>query len=392
VTTIGFEAQHRLGAFTLDAAFASTGGLTALFGRSGSGKTTIVHIIGGLLRPQRGRVVVEDRVLFDSDTGIDLPPHRRRLGYVFQEGRLFPHLTVRQNLLYGRWFTPKAERYASLDQVVDLLGIEPLLQRQPGALSGGEKQRVAIGRALLAAPRLLLMDEPLAALDAPRKAEILPFIERLRDELKIPIIYVSHSIDEIARLATTIALVSDGKVVATGAVGDILSRLDLRPLTGRFEAGALIEARLVRHEERFGLSVLQHPAGELRVPHLDLAPGALVKMRIRARDVALALEPPRGLSIRNVLRGRIAEIAPTTAAQTEVRLDLAGTPLLSRVTREAIAELGLEPGRDVYALVKSIAFDRRALLGYGGAASGAELSEDEEPAKPSRALPPTAAR
>jgi molybdate transport system ATP-binding protein len=362
--SVSFAARHRLGTFTLDSAFESTSGLTALFGRSGSGKTTIVNIIGGLLRPERGRVAVDGRVLLDTGAGINLPAHRRRVGYIFQEGRLFPHLTVRQNLLYGRWFTPNAERYGSLDQVVELLGIEPLLARQPGALSGGEKQRVAIGRALLAGPRLLLMDEPLAALDAPRKAEILPFIERLRDELKIPIIYVSHSIDEIARLATTVALVSDGRVVATGAVADILSRLDLRPLTGRFEAGALIEARLVRHEERFGLSVLEHPAGELRVPRLDLAPGALVKMRIRARDVALALERPQGLSIRNVLRGRVAEIAATTAAQTEVRLDLAGTALLSRVTREAIAELGLAPGREVYILVKTIAFDRRSLLGH----------------------------
>jgi molybdate transport system ATP-binding protein len=382
--SLSLTAQHRLVGFALDAAFESAGGLTALFGRSGSGKTTVINIIGGLLRPERGRVVVEGRVLFDSEARIDLPAHRRRIGYVFQEGRLFPHLTVRQNLLYGRWFTPRPERYGSLDHVVELLGIEPLLQRQPGALSGGEKQRVAIGRALLAAPRLLLMDEPLAALDAPSKAEILPFIERLRDELKIPIIYVSHAIDEIARLASTIALVSDGRVVATGPVSDILSRLDLRPLTGRFEAGALLEARLLRHEERFALSVLAHPAGELRVPRLDAAPGTLVKMRIRARDVALALEPPQGLSIRNVLRGRVAEIAPTSAAQTEVRLDLAGTPLLSRVTREAIAELGLVPGREVYALVKSIAFDRRSMLGYGGAG---DVSDEEESARPAPALP-----
>ncbi|MBX6322031.1 MAG: molybdenum ABC transporter ATP-binding protein [Rhodospirillaceae bacterium] len=383
--SLSFFARHRLGAFTLDAAFESAGGLTALFGRSGSGKTTIVNIIGGLLRPERGRVVVDGRVLFDSEAGIHLPAHRRRLGYVFQEDRLFPHLTVRQNLLYGRWFTPRRERYGRLDQVVSLLGLEGLLHRQPGALSGGEKQRVAIGRALLAGPRLLLMDEPLASLDAARKAEILPFIERLRDELKIPIIYVSHSIDEIARLATTVVVVSDGRVAATGAIGNILSRLDLRPLTGRFEAGALLEGRLVRHDERFDLSILEHPAGELRVPRLAAAPGALVRMRVRARDVALALERPSGLSIRNVLRGRVAEIAPAGGPQTEVRLDLAGTPLLSRVTREAIAELGLEPGREVYALIKSIAFDRRSLLGHGG-----ELSADEQ--EPPRAPAPSPPR
>jgi molybdate transport system ATP-binding protein len=361
--TIEFAATHRLGAFALDAAFTAESGLTALFGRSGAGKTTVVNMIGGLIRPQEGRIVVAGQVLFDSVARIDLPPHRRRLGCVFQEGRLFPHLTVRQNLSYGRWFTAKAERYGSLDQVVALLGLAHLLERRPGALSGGEKQRVAIGRALLASPRLLLMDEPLASLDAERKAEILPFIERLRDEMAVPIIYVSHSIDEIARLAATVVLLSEGRVVASGPVGEVLSRLDLRPYTGRFEAGSIIEARVIGHDERFALTRLEHPAGTLRLPRMDAAPGQAVRLRIRARDVALALSPPRDISIRNVLHGRIAEVGPAEGAITEIRLDLAGTPLLARVTRDAIAELGLAPGREVYALVKSIAFDRRSQLG-----------------------------
>jgi molybdate transport system ATP-binding protein len=373
--SIEFAATHRLGAFALDATFRAESGLTALFGRSGAGKTTMVNMIGGLIRPQQGRIAVDGQVLFDGAAGIDLPPHRRRLGYVFQEGRLFPHLTVRQNLLYGRWFTARTERYGSLDQVVDLLGIAPLLDRRPGGLSGGEKQRVAIGRALLASPRLLLMDEPLASLDAERKAEILPFIERLRDELSVPIIYVSHSLDEIARLAATVVLLSEGRVVATGPVGEVLSRLDLRPYTGRFEAGSIIEARVVGHDERFQLTRLEHPAGTLRLPRLDAAPGQSVRVRIRARDVALALSPPTDISIRNILRGRIAEIAAEDSGPiTEVRLDLAGTPLLARITRDAIADLGLAPGREVYALVKSIAFDRRSLLGAS--------ASSEEPSGP----------
>src|SRR5260221_556145 len=220
---------HRLGRFALDVAFQSGSGLTALFGRSGSGKTSVVNIIAGLLRPERGRIVVDDTVLVDTARGVFLAKHKRRIGYVFQDARLFPHLSVRHNLLFGRWFAPRAERQETLASIVSLLGIGHLLERRPNALSGGEKQRVAIGRALLASPRLLLMDEPLASLDAERKDEILPYLERLRDETRIPIIYVSHSLAEVARLATTMVLMSEGRVDAVGTVADIMSRLDLQP-------------------------------------------------------------------------------------------------------------------------------------------------------------------
>jgi molybdate transport system ATP-binding protein len=240
--TIAVDIEHRLGAFLLDAQFEAGGGLIALFGRSGSGKTSVVDIVAGLVRPDRARVCVDGTVLIDTEKGIFVPRHRRRIGYVFQEGRLFPHLTVRQNLLYGRWFAPRGKDGEALERVVDLLGIGGLLERRPGRLSGGEKQRVAIGRALLADPRLLLMDEPLASLDEQRKTEILPYIERLRDESEVPIVYVSHSIPEVARLATTVVLMSDGKVAAAGPTPDIMQRLDLFPLTGRAEAGALVEA------------------------------------------------------------------------------------------------------------------------------------------------------
>src|ERR671931_1108660 len=208
------DIEHRLAEFELDIHFRSGRGLTALFGRSGAGKTSVVNAIAGLIRPQRGRIVVDGSVLVDTEKGLFAPTHRRRVGYVFQEGRLFPHLTVRHNLLFGRRFAPDTARSIGFDDVVELLGIGPLLDRRPGRLSGGEKQRVAIGRALLARPRLLLMDEPLASLDARRKDEILPYLERLRDQASVPIVYVSHSVAEVTRLATTIVLISDGRVRA----------------------------------------------------------------------------------------------------------------------------------------------------------------------------------
>jgi molybdate transport system ATP-binding protein len=361
--------ERRLGAFAIDAAFAAGAGITALFGRSGSGKTSIVNMIGGLLRPDRGRIAVDGQVLFDGALRVDVPAHRRRVGYVFQEGRLFPHMTVRQNLLYGRRFAPRDARHADLDHVVGMLGLEALLPRRPGALSGGEKQRVAIGRALLAGPRLLLMDEPLASLDAPRKAEIMPYIERLRDELRTPIVYVSHAVDEVTRLATTMVVLSDGKVAAVGPPSEIMGRLDLRPLTGRWEAGAVLDARVASHDPVFELTELAVPGGALRVPSLDLPVGAAVRVRLRARDVAVALGRPNGLSIRNALAGRIAELKSEEGPFAELRIDLGGAFVLARLTRLAVAELGLAPGQEVLALIKSVALDRHSV------GAGAERDE-----------------
>ncbi|MBV8168126.1 MAG: molybdenum ABC transporter ATP-binding protein [Alphaproteobacteria bacterium] len=354
---------HRQGSFTLDAHFAGGPGLTALFGRSGSGKTSIVNAIAGLVRPDAGRIVVDGTPLVDTAHGVFVPKHKRRIGYVFQEDRLFPHLTVRHNLLFGRWFTARAERTGKLADVVALLGIERLLDRRPRALSGGEKQRVAIGRALLASPRLLLMDEPLASLDAQRKDEILPYIERLRDESRIPIVYVSHSVAEVARLATTMVLMSHGRVDAVGPVTEVLGRLDLYPKTGRFEAGAVLDTTVVGHDERYALTRLRCGAGEITVPRLALSPGARVRIRIRARDVAIALAPPQGLSALNVLPARIAEVGGDGGPVVDVRLALGERFILARVTRRSIAELGLTVGRDVYAVVKSVAVDRP---GFGG--------------------------
>jgi len=359
--TLEVDIRHRFGAFALEARFTTDSRLTALFGRSGAGKTSLVNIIAGLLRPDRGKVVIDGRVLVDTAHGVFIPKHRRRIGYVFQEPRLFPHLTVRQNLLYGRWFTPAAERRESFEHVIELLGIGALLDRGPALLSGGERQRVAIGRALLTSPRLLLMDEPLASLDEARKSEILPYIVRLRDASRVPIVYVSHSVPEITRLATTMVLLSDGKVAAAGALPAIMGRLDLFPLTGRYEAGAVLEMQVAAHDEVFELTTLRSAAGELRVPRIDIGLGAPLRVHIRARDVLLALKPPEELSALNVLSGRIAEIGGLDGAVADVRIDLNGETLLARVTRLTLHRLDLVPGRPVFAVVKTVAIDRRSL-------------------------------
>jgi molybdate transport system ATP-binding protein len=355
------DIRQRLGSFMLDARLETEGRLIALFGRSGSGKTSLINVIAGLSRPDQGRVVVDGETLVDTERGIFVPKHRRRVGYVFQEGRLFPHLTVRQNLTYGQWFTPRGRRYARLDDVVELLGVADLLDRRPALLSGGEKQRVAIGRALLASPRLLLMDEPLAALDEARKLEILPYVERLRDVAKVPIVYVSHSIPEMARLATTLAVMSEGRIIAAGDVAEVMGRIDLFPLTGRYEAGAVLEAQITAHDDAYELTVLRSSAGAFRVPRVDLPVGAPLRLRIRARDVMLGLTRPDSLSALNVLEARIAEIGPADGPVVDIRLDLNGVHLLARVTRLTVDRLMLRPGLTVFAIIKSVSFDRRSL-------------------------------
>jgi len=369
------DINHRLGAFELDVHFRSGRGLTALFGRSGAGKTSVVNVIAGLIRPERGRIVVDGSVLIDTEHHIRAPTHRRRVGYVFQEDRLFPHLTVRQNLLFGRWFAPGSGPAARLDDVVDLLGIGSLLDRRPSRLSGGEKQRVAIGRALLASPRLLLMDEPLASLDTRRKDEILPYIERLRDQASVPIVYVSHAVAEVSRLASTMVLISDGRVRAVGPVQDVMGRAELYPMAGRFEAGAVLAARVAAHDARWGLTELAGAFGKLTVPGLHAPVGTALRVRIRARDVILAATPPSEISALNVLAGRVEALVPIEEAALEVQLRLGEERLLARVTRRSGATLGLAPGREVFAVIKTIAIERRNL---GRQGEQADLDEGVE--------------
>ena len=349
------------GAFALQAAFSADAPIVALFGRSGAGKSTIVNAIAGTVRPSRGRIAVGGRTLFDSATRMDLPPEDRRVGYVFQDALLFPHMSVAANLGYGERLTPRETRFVDRDRVIALLDLGRLLDRRPASLSGGERQRVAIGRALLASPRILLMDEPLASLDAPRKAEILAYIELLRDELRLPIVYVSHALEEVTRLADSMVVITDGRVSATGPVAQVLSRPDMQAQTGRFDAGAVIEARVARHDERYGLTSLTFDGGELVVPNVDALPGEPVRVRIRARDVSLALEAPQGLSIQNVLPAEVVSLSGEFGAIVDVMLRVGGARVVARVTRKAADKLRLAPGARVHALVKAVSIDRRSV-------------------------------
>ncbi len=350
--------RGQVGRLSLDIAFTGGGGVTALFGRSGAGKTTIVNMIAGLRRPASGRIAVDGRVLFDAAAGVDLPAHRRRIGYVFQDARLFPHLSVAANLRYGR---PRTASAAGFDRLVDLLGLAPLLDRRPRALSGGEKQRVAIGRALAAEPDALLMDEPLASLDLAHKAEILPYLETLAAEGGIPILYVSHAVDEVLRLADQMVLLSDGRVAAAGPVDEVFGRSDLLPVVGRFEAGAVLETTVGDHDRAASLTRLDFDGGSMIVPRVDAAPGAGIRVRVRARDVALATVRPTGISIRNILPGRVVALTPGDPPFVAVEIAVGETHLIASVTGAAVAELGLAPGTDVFVLVKSLAIERRSL-------------------------------
>ena len=349
--TLTLQVRHRFKGFELNVDVKAPPGVTVLFGPSGSGKTTLINAVAGLLRPDEGRIVAGDFVLLDTQVRRQLAPHRRRIGYVFQEGRLFPHLTVRQNLLYGRWFAPRDAQGESFDRVVEMLGIGHLLTRRPGALSGGEKQRVAIGRALLACPKLILADEPLAALDEARKAEILPYFERLRDEVSVPILYVSHSLAEVARLATTVIALREGRVVAEGPPDRVLGDV---AVVGVRDVASILRARVVAHYDD-GLSELATAAGPLHLPRIHEAAGAVIRVRIMANEVILSREAPQGLSALNILRGRIAEIQLGRGPAARVILEIGDERLMARVTRRAVVALGLEPGQTCHAILKSIA-------------------------------------
>jgi molybdate transport system ATP-binding protein len=348
----GFKLQ--LESFTLDAAFtAPASGVTALFGSSGSGKTTLLRCIAGLERAA-GTLSVNGVVWQDDNTF--LPVHKRPLGYVFQEASLFPHLSVRANLEYGYKRIKPAERKVQVDQVVEWLGLSHLIGRgDPAQLSGGERQRVAIGRALLTSPRILLMDEPLSALDTNSKQEILPYLERLHRELDIPVIYVSHAMDEVARLADHLVLLQQGRVIASGALGETLARLDL-PTAHFDDAGAVIEAAVTEHDETYHLTRIDISGGSLWVGKVEQAPGSRVRARVLARDVSIATRQPAGSSITNILPVRIAEIRDEGADKVMVRMKIGESQvLLSRITRRSRDLLELAVGMEVFAQVKSVA-------------------------------------
>lgn len=336
-------------------------GCTAVFGPSGAGKSTLLRCLAGF-QAATGRIQCDATVWLDSDRGINMPSHTRRLGYVFQQGQLFPHLSVDGNLRYAQRRAGSTNPM-QWDRVVKALELEAMLTRKVQSLSGGERQRVALGRALLSAPRLLLLDEPLSALDNQRKAEILPFLERVKGEFLLPMLYVSHSLDEVTRLADRVLVLAGGEVKALGETVSVLERLDVQSVTGRFEAGSIVTATVVGHDDvrmltslRFGDALITMPL----LPHLS--PGQVVRLRIRSRDVAIALQRPEGISIRNFVAARIVEVVADAASPfAEVLLETGSEHLRARITRAAAEDLALTPGLSVHALIKSVAFDHRVL-------------------------------
>lgn len=358
----GVQASFRIemGGFDLDVALSAPGkGITALFGPSGSGKTSVLRCLAGLERPQQGFLVVNGETWQDSRHGIWLPPHRRAIGYVFQDARLFPHLSVRGNLEYGLRRIPAASRRVSFDDAVALLGLDDLLQRRPEHLSGGERQRTAISRALLTSPSLLLMDEPLSALDEASKQDILPYLERLHRELSIPVFYVSHAIKEVARLADYLVLIGKGRVVAQGALHELLTLPELQGL-GDDDRGSVIEAVVAGHDVDNHLTSLDFQGGSLWVGQQSLPIGHKVRVYIPASDVSLTLVRHQYTSILNILEARIEQMVPLGAAQMLLRLSLGDstTALLVRITRKSTAHLALQPGLKVYAQIKSVSLMR----------------------------------
>jgi molybdate transport system ATP-binding protein len=334
---------------------APTPGVVALFGRSGCGKTTLINIISGLLQPDEGQVELDEVTLTDTRRRIRVPVERRRMGYVFQDARLFPHLGVLANLRYGERRAPKEARTIGLDEVLALLGLEPLLKRRPYQLSGGERQRVALGRALLSQPRLLLLDEPLAGLDAARREEVLPYLETLRDSLSIPMVFVSHQLDEVLRLATHVALMEAGEIVACGTLSDISVQPELRAIVGPEAVGSILDGIVTSVDAAEEMADIQLGGGVLHVSVQHARVGARMRIQLLARDIILATELPRGLSVRNALQGLISEISPDIGHAVLIKVDIgAGAAVLARVTRKALEALQLQVGMSIWVLVKAV--------------------------------------
>jgi molybdate transport system ATP-binding protein len=363
VTTTGEPGLHarirlRREAFELDAELSvPVRGVTGLFGASASGKTTLLRCIAGLERPREGRLAFGHDAWLDGDRGICLPAHRRPVGYVFQDADLFPHLDVRRNLEYGHRRRGRAEGRLGWDDVVGWLGVAPLLDRMPAGLSGGERQRVAIARALLAGPRLLLMDEPLSAVDEPARREILRVLDDLRGRLSIPIVYVSHSLREVARLADRLVWLDRGRVRAAGPVGEVLGRMDFARWQGA-DAGVVVDAVVREHDVAFHLTRLESPWGDLWVRRQHAAPGQRVRLEVLAGDVGLGLSMVRDSSVQNEFALTVRDVHEAGPGETLVRLEPEGSrtaPLLARITTRSAHRLAMEPGRRVYARVKAVA-------------------------------------
>ena len=359
---IAFETRLLRGAFNLGIDFTTGAKVAALFGPSGSGKSTIIDILAGLLRPDSGRIAVGGETLLDTDRGIFVPAHKRRVAVVFQDAQLFPHLTVRQNLAFGRWFTPRALRRVEPAPVIETLGIGGLLDRRPRSLSGGERQRVGFARALLASPRLLLMDEPLASLDMIRRFEVLRLIEGIRDATGIPILYVSHSVEEVSQIADDVIAIEAGRIVAQGPPAQAFAAARHLVENRRFGLASPLACRVESYDAELDITALAHPAGAVTVAGNAGASGREVRLQVRATDVSLALVRPEGISIRIVLGGTIETIEEEGGPLALVGVRLTGGELLrASVTRLAVRDLALAPGKSVVCLVKSAALDERSL-------------------------------
>lgn len=357
--SLSVDLHHRFGAFQLDAAFEVTAGITAIFGPSGSGKSSMINMIAGLVHPDRGQIRLGGVEILNTETRSCVPVHKRRIGYVFQDDRLFPHLSVLRNIRFGQRFTNAPTPVSEAD-IVSLLGLEPLLNRLPRDLSGGERQRVALARALLSAPELLLMDEPLAALDGPRKDEVLPYLEAFRDETGLPILYVTHSVDEVARLAGHLILLRDGQIVASGTTQSLLSDPAHLPFLGVREAGSILHATVVAQDPD-GLSQLSVSGQSLVLPGITAHPKENLVIRVLAQDVLISLEYPTGLSSRNILSVTVQGLHKGDGPGMAVSLGLGDQTLLARITARAADELSLRPGLECHAIVKATAVPRSGI-------------------------------
>ncbi|WP_447971358.1 molybdenum ABC transporter ATP-binding protein [Nitrospira sp. M1] len=359
MSTLTAQLELRYPSFSLQVALElPLRGVTAVFGPSGCGKTTLLRCLSGLERAPNGVVRLDQTVWQDDKEGIFVPLSLRPVGYVFQEPRLFPHLSVQSNLVYGRKRVPTARHRITVEAIVDLLGLEHLLERWPHKLSGGEQQRVAIGRALLTSPELLLMDEPLSSLDVQRKREILPFIQRLNMDLDIPIIYVSHSLQEILQIATTLIIMKEGRVMSRGPLSEVCTQLDARHFMEGSHMGAVIDTVVEAHDREFGLTTLEFGGRHLFVPHQEKPIGERLRVQILSRDVSIITSPPDfHSSVLNMLEASITDIGTIHADHpfVDIKLDI-GVPLLATITRKSLATLHLHPGQRVYAQIKAVSF------------------------------------
>lgn len=368
--SLNIHFKHNFSDFELDVAFNSGPGITALFGPSGAGKTTIVNALAGLFRPEFGKARLGANVFIDTDQNKCLPPEQRHIGYVFQDSRLFPHLTVERNLFFGDKFS-KMTKGIELDsaEAIKLLNLSTLLNRFPHSLSGGEKQRVAIGRALLSRPQLLLLDEPLASLDGARRREILPFLEWLRDSSQLPILYVSHNAEEVIRLANHVVILDQGKVAKSGPVDDVVDELyyvaeadseaqNLLTTEQSARLSSIFTGKVREHILYDGLTRLEFEGLSLFVPKLDVAVGRTIRTRVFAKDVALSLIEPQSTSVLNTLEGTIAEIDISHPTHADIRVVLSNDfGLWSRISKRSARVLNLEPGTQVWALIKTLAME-----------------------------------